>query len=135
MPTLTRREIMFGGAALALLPAVARAMTAYTPGIVAERLAAGDTVFLDFSATWCSTCRAQDRVITALRSENPAYDAAITFIRVDWDEYGRSAFTRGHNVPRRSTLILLRGEAELGRVVASTRVADIEALMDLGLPA
>ena len=38
------------------------------------------------------------------------------------------------NVPRRSTLIVLRGDQELGRVVANPRREDIKALMDLGLP-
>jgi thioredoxin 1 len=107
----------------------------YTPGLVTERLVAGDTVFLDFKASWCTTCAAQERVITALKAENPAYEAAITFINVDWDTYADDALTVSLNIPRRSTLVVLRGDQELGRIVAGTSRDDIRALMDVALQA
>ena len=131
----TRRQILLGAAALGLLPVArtAQAMIDYTPGLVQQRLAAGETVFVDFSATWCSTCRAQGRVIEGLRAANPAYDAAMTFVKVDWDTYGTGDLSRALSIPRRSTLVLLRGEEELGRIVAQTAERDIRALMDLGL--
>jgi thiol-disulfide isomerase/thioredoxin len=134
---MNRREMILGAAAIPLIPLAAQAdtMLTYTPGLVADRLAAGETVLVDFSATWCSTCRAQGRVIEDLRSTNAAYDTAITFVRVDWDDYGRSDFAQSLSVPRRSTLILLRGDAELGRIVANTRSADIQALLDRALTA
>lgn len=107
----------------------------YTPGLVDERLEAGETVFLDFKASWCSTCAAQERVIEALRSENPAYDEKITFINVDWDTYKTDALTQWLEIPRRSTLVALKGQDELGRIVAGTAKADIQALMDKALTA
>jgi thiol-disulfide isomerase/thioredoxin len=131
----TRRQILLGAAALGLLPIAraAEAMIDYAPGLVQQRLAAGETVFVDFSATWCSTCRAQGRVIEGLRAANPAYDAAMTFVKVDWDTYGSGELSRALSIPRRSTLVVLRGERELGRIVAQTAERDIRALMDLGL--
>lgn len=121
-------------AAFAALPAHAGSgALAYQPGLVTERLAAGDTVFLDFKASWCTTCRAQGRQIEALKAENPAYVERITFIDVDWDQWKGSDIVARLNVPRRSTLIVLRGDQELGRVVANPRREDIKALMDLGL--
>lgn len=132
---MKRRAFLAFTAALAL-PLTAQAETLdYSPGLVEERLAAGETVFLDFKADWCTTCRAQERVIGALRGENPAYDSAITFINVDWDEFGRGELAQELNIPRRSTLVVMRGEAELGRVVARTSRSDIQALMDLALNA
>lgn len=133
---MTRRELFLGASALVLTPLAAKAqdaMLTYMPGLPDMRLEAGETVLLDFAASWCSTCRAQGRAIEALRAENPAYDENITFIRVDWDEYGQSEFTQLLGVPRRSTLILLRGDDELGRLVAVTRQADIQALLDRAL--
>ena len=131
----TRRQTLTGAIAFALLPMArtAQALIDYTPGLVTDRLAAGETVFVDFSATWCSTCRAQERVITALRAANPAYDAAMTFVRVDWDAHGTGDLSRSLAIPRHSTLVVLRGDQELGRIVAQTGEADIRALMDLGL--
>lgn len=117
------------------LPASAAQMVDYTPGLVDAELAAGKTVFLDFAATWCSTCAAQERVINALQSENPDYLANITFIRVDWDDHRRAEITQRLAIPRRSTLVVLKGDAELGRIVAGTGRAQIKALLDTALGA
>ncbi|MBF9051035.1 thioredoxin [Roseobacter sp. HKCCD9010] len=132
---MNRRELLIMGAASAVMfPNLGHATTLnYTPGLAQERLAAGETVLLDFAAHWCTTCRAQERVIGQLRGDNPAYEDAITFIRVDWDQYSGAEITQRLAVPRRSTLILLRGDEELGRIVAGTRTADIQALLDLAL--
>ena len=107
----------------------------YAPGLVTERLKAGETVFLDFKASWCSTCRAQERVLDALKAENPAYEQAITFINVDWDDFGNSDLVKSLNIPRRSTLVVLKGNQELGRIVAGTGTAEIKALVDTALAA
>ncbi len=132
---MQRRPFLIGATALALAPLArpAGAMVDYTPGLVDERLAAGETLLVDFWASWCSTCRAQERVIEGLRAANPAYDAAMGFVRVDWDQHGDGDLSRRLNIPRRSTLVLLRGDQELGRIVAGTREDDIRALLDLGL--
>lgn len=132
----TRRHLILGAAAAVSLPKTGfaqEAMIEYSPGLVRERLAAGETVLADFSAVWCSTCRAQGRAIDILRRDNPAFDQAITFIRVDWDNYGRSQLAFDLSIPRRSTLVLLRGDQELGRLIANTRVDDIEALLNRAL--
>lgn len=105
----------------------------YEPGVIKAMLAKGETVFVDYAADWCSTCKRQERVINQLRSNDPAYNSAITFVRVDWDMYQDDAVRVSHKIPRRSTLILLRGGRELGRIVAGTRTAAIKALLDQAL--
>lgn len=105
----------------------------YKPGLIQSLLAEGKTLLVDYKASWCTTCARQERVINQLRKENPAYDKAITFVAVDWDEYGRHDVTTSRNVPRRSTLLVLRGNEELARIVAGTSVNDIKALMDKAL--
>lgn len=120
----------------ALVPGAVRADgVAYVPGLVENRLAAGETLFVDFKASWCSTCAAQDRVIAALKAENPDYDQAITFIDVDWDQYADDPLSVRLNIPRRSTLVVLKGDQELGRIVAGTARAEIARLMDVALAA
>ncbi len=104
-------------------------------GLAKKELAAGKVVFLDFSATWCSTCKAQDRVMLKLREENSDYDANISFIKVDWDEYGDGNLSNELRIPRRSTLVVLKGNKELGRVVAGTSRKQIKKLMDTALKA
>ena len=59
----------------------------------------------------------------------------MLFVRVDWDRYGKREVARSRRIPRRSTLVLLKGDQELGRLVAETREARIRELMDKGLAA
>lgn len=133
---MLRRHFLALAAGLAIAAPAARAgdgIISYSPGVIEQALADGKTVFVDYSATWCSTCAAQERVIDRLRAANPDYDAAITFVRVDWDGFKNHEVTTSRNIPRRSTLLVLRGENELGRLVAATGESDIKALMDKGL--
>ena len=130
-----RRTFLASAAAALVLPMAARAAADYTPGLVKKHLAAGDTVFLDFKTDWCVTCAAQERAIDALKAANPAYDKAITFINVDWDQHSNSELARTLKIPRRSTLVVLKGDQELGRIVAGTNKNKIKALMDTALAA
>lgn len=135
---MNRRDFLALTAAVTLvapLPARAADSVAYSPKALQAALADGQTVFLDFKASWCTTCAAQGRVIGALRAGDPAYDKGITFMVVDWDRWKNSQIVTDLNVPRRSTLIVLRGNRELGRIVAGTSTREIKALMDRGLQA
>lgn len=133
---MNRRDFLIASAAVTLaMPVAARAATEYAPDLLKAELAAGKTVFLDFKASWCSTCAAQERVITALLQQNPDYGAKITFIDVDWDRWGDGDLVKQLNIPRRSTLVVLKGDQELGRIVAGTARAEIKALMDVALQA
>lgn len=120
---------------LAPLSAFSADFVDYKPGVIEAELEAGKTVFVDYSATWCGTCKRQERAINALRADDPAYDAAMTFVKVDWDTYKHHEVAIFRSIPRRSTLIVLRGDDELGRVVAGTSLAQIKKLMNVGLEA
>ncbi|WP_126975361.1 thioredoxin family protein [Frigidibacter oleivorans] len=107
----------------------------YTPGLIDSLLAEGRVVFVDYKASWCTTCAAQERVIARLLAENPEYAERIAFVNVDWDQWKRDPVTTGRDVPRRSTLLLLQGDRELFRIVAGTSEKDIRAMLDRGLQA
>lgn len=131
---MKRRDFLMLTAAGAALPFAAHAAPMdYEPGLLKKHLKAGETVFLDFKADWCGTCRAQERVINALKAQNPSYEANVTFINVDWDTYGKSQLVARMRIPRRSTLVVLKGDEELGRIVADTREDKIRELMDIAL--
>ena len=122
--------------ALLMAPQLARTdvdMLEYLPGDVKALQAEGKTVFVDFYTTWCGTCKRQERMINEITSENPAYGEKMVFINVDWDVHASSELSKTWNIPRRSTLVVVRGEKELGRLVAVTGKDEIRALMDLGL--
>lgn len=117
---------------MAASPALAFETVPYTPAALAEAKAAGQPFVLDFFASWCTTCKAQERVIDGLIEQNPAY-GEITYMRVNWDEEERGPLVAEMGISRRSTLVVLKGETELGRIVAGTGKDEIAALLNLAL--
>lgn len=134
---MNRREFLVTAATASALPFAAFAGNAidYKDGVIEKALSEGKTVFVDYATDWCTTCARQERVIQQLRAENPAYNANITFVRVDWDKYSSRPVATDRRIPRRSTLIVLKGDQELGRIVAGTSKNQIKALMDTALTA
>lgn len=132
---MKRRTFLTALPAATLLPGLASAKPLdYAPGLINTRVDAGETVFLDYKASWCGTCKAQERVMNKLKAANPAYEANITFINIDWDTWGRTEVVSSLNVVRRSTLIAIGPDRkEIGRIVAGTGEAEIKALMDAAL--
>lgn len=135
MSHLSRRRLIFSSVvvlgALVLSPATA-ATIPYTPDALSAAKASGKPFILDFFADWCTTCAAQHRVLDKLRAKNPAYHA-IPFLQVDWDTEEHGPLVRAMHVPRRSTLIVLKGDKELGRIIAETSEDKIAALLKLAL--
>ena len=72
-------------------------------------------------------------MLKALRASSPKYNEAIRFILVDWDTYKNDAIARDYNVRNRSTLIMLKGGQELGRVSFSSSRGAIEPLFEAAI--
>ena len=132
---MNRRSFIVTAAASLALPSLALAAggTKATPEEVVQALADGKTVFVDFYTDWCTTCARQQRILSKLKAANPKYEKNISFVSVDWDQHSRSKLSKGLKIPRRSTLVVLSGDKELGRIVAGTRESDIKGLMDKAL--
>jgi thiol:disulfide interchange protein DsbD len=90
-----------GGLALVLLAAVLPATTLKTASTdpvsrhpdrlpwseeeVARQLAAGRTVFIDFTAAWCLTCQVNERVVLSQPEIQAAFrEKNVTFLVADW---------------------------------------------------
>jgi thioredoxin 1 len=132
-----RRTLLAAFTAALIVPALpaaaATGFTDYKPGVIENALAEGKTVFVDYYTTWCSTCRTQARILDSLMQANPQYAQNILFVRVDWDAFGTHEVSTSRNIPRRSTLVMLKGDKELGRIVAGTGQDEIRKLLDMGL--
>lgn len=134
---MNRRDFLASATALSLIPLAARASepVPYTPGNAEAAMDAGQIVLLGYWASWCPTCTTQARVLAEAMAENPAYGQAITVFSVDWDAYGTGDLAQTLAVPRRSTLVVLKGREEVGRLIAATSKAEIQALLDTALAA
>ena len=75
----------------------------------------------------------QKSVLKKLRASYPQYDKSIIFVLIDWDTFNSHAVTTSRNIPRRSTLVLVKGGTEFSRLVAQTSEQKIKALLDNGL--
>jgi len=105
----------------------------YKPGILTERLQAGETLVLNFKAVWSGTSLDQVAVVNQMKAEQPELVDNVTFIRVDWDTFGRAQVTERRQIPRHGTFVVLKGKDELDRLVAETSEDKLRALLDRAL--
>ncbi len=129
---MQRRDFLLLSAAISLAAPMAMAASAniYSPELVASELAAGKTVVLDFTASWCISCQSQGRAIQALRDANPAYDKTITVVDLDWDTYKKTDIAKQYGVTDRGSLVFLRGDKVIAQTYSHSSKADLKALFD-----
>lgn len=97
----------------------------YTPDALMAAQKSGKPVLVDVSAPWCPTCKAQKAVMAEL--EMSGKYKAYTTIEVDFDSQ-KDALKR-LNATMQSTLIVFKGDKEIGRLVGDAKKASIEALL------
>lgn len=127
---LTRRT--FSLTALALGAAVsvpALAATKYTPDALAAAQKSGKPVLVEVSAPWCPTCRAQKAVLAELGKQEK-FKNFVT-VEVDFDSQKDALKTLKANM--QSTLIVYKGDKEMGRLVGDAKKESIEALLSKAL--
>jgi thiol:disulfide interchange protein DsbD len=93
--------LRFGGLALILLAAAVPALLlktastdlvarhpdrlAWSEGEASRQLAAGRTVFIDFTAAWCLTCQVNERVVLSKPEIQAAFrEKNVAFLVADW---------------------------------------------------
>lgn len=76
-------------------------------------------------ATWCSTCKAQKPIQSALMHSLEFRD--YTMFTVDFD--ADQALLKRFSVIKQSTMIVFRGKTEVGRSIGDTQRDSIESLM------
>ncbi len=130
---MNRRQFALGLGA-AMIPAMGHAYpsTAYAPATWPDLRDAGNTVVLNFRATWSITCQIKHELITAALADTPAY-GRLSFVDVDWDTFGPSVWAERLKVQRRSTLIAVQGTREITRLVNQPYDRSIRNFLDQAL--
>jgi thioredoxin 1 len=85
-----------------------------------------EPVIISVRAPWCPICKVQVPVEDALMSTDAFKN--VTLMTVDFDS--QKPLLKEFNVSMQSTLIVYKGNKELGRSVGDKNKVSIEALMD-----
>jgi thiol:disulfide interchange protein len=100
----------------------------YSAAALAAAQNAGEPVALHFHATWCSTCKAQDKAFTELQSDP---SLKLTVLQADYDT--EVALKKQLKVRSQSTLIVFRGSTERARSSGDTQPERLKALLKSAL--
>ncbi len=123
-----RPFITSGLLALAAVAAHALDVQPYSAPALAEAQKAGKPLALHFRADWCPTCRAQDKLLAAMKAE-PGLD--LTVLSVDYDT--EKALKQRFGIRTQSTLVVLKGMKETGRSIADTTADGLRATLKSAL--
>ncbi len=103
-------------------------VTPYTPAALAAAQKAGAPLVLHFHASWCPTCRAQDKAFDALKADP---SLKVTLMEVDYDT--EKALEKQMKVTAQSTLIVFHGATERGRSTGETDPARLKSALQSAL--
>ena len=126
--SLSRRYALIAVAGLALaaaVPALALQATKFSAGALADAQKSGKPVLVEIHAPWCPTCKAQAPILDKLLGSEKF--KAFQTLAIDFDS--QKADVKALNATTQSTLIVYKGDKEVGRSVGVTDAAAIEALL------
>ena len=123
--------ICLASGALMLLTTAAHALTIkpFTDADFAAAQAAGKPVAIHFTATWCPTCKAQEKSLAALASDAALKN--VTILKSDYDQ--SKALQKQMNVVAQSTFVVFKGKKEVVRSSGDTGVPEIKTLLTKSL--
>ena len=116
---------------LTLLASTAHALTIkpFTNADFAAAQTAGKPVAVHFTATWCPTCKAQDKSLAVLAADPALKD--VTILKSDYDQ--SKALQKQMNVRSQSTIVVFKGKAEVARNSGATDAGEIKTLLTKAL--
>ena len=91
--------------------------------------AAGKPVALHFHATWCGTCRAQERAFQGMKDAPELKD--VTLLVVDYD--AEKPLRKTLNVRSQSTVIVYKGDKQTAMVAGETEPAALQRVLKSAL--
>ena len=122
---ISRRIILSAAAFAALaLPALA-ASTKYSADGLAAAQKTGKPILVEVSAPWCPTCKAQKVVLGELEKQ----DRFKSFMKLEVDFDTQKDALKSLRATMQSTLVVFKGDKEVGRLVGETKKESIEALL------
>ena len=114
-------------ASLIFLASAANALTVkpFTDADFAAAQAAGMPTAVLFSASWCPTCKLQEKALNALAAD-PALKN-VTVMRADYDK--SKDMQKQMKVKSQSTFVVFKGKTEVARNSGATDAVEIKTLL------
>ena len=82
-----------------------------------------------FTATWCPTCKLQDKALNAL-----AADPALKMVTILTSDYDKTKpLQKQMNVKSQSTFVVFKGKTEVARNSGATDAPEIKTLLSKAL--
>ncbi|MFO1101066.1 MAG: thioredoxin family protein [Xanthobacteraceae bacterium] len=119
-------RLLFGLAVVLASGLAVNAAQPYDEASFKEAQAAGKTVLINVTASWCPTCKKQEPTIKAVEKERPS----LVVYDVDFD-IAKDVLQR-LKVRAQSTLIVYKGPKEVARSTAETDPGHLRALIAKG---
>ena len=119
-------RLLFSLAVVLLSGLAVNAAQPYDEASFKEAQAAGKTVLINVTASWCPTCKKQEPTIKAVEKERPN----LVVYDVDFDT-AKDVLQR-LKVRAQSTLIVYKGPKEVARSTAETDPGHLRALIAKG---
>jgi len=113
-------------AVLLALSVVGHAAQPFDDQSFKQAQAAGKTILVDVTASWCPTCRQQRPIVEQIEKEKPN----LVVYEVDFDT-AKDTLKR-FRVQHQSTLIVFKGTKEVGRSTGDTDATRIRELVAKG---
>lgn len=126
--SLSRRTTLIALSAfcvVASVPALALQGAKFSLPALAEAQKSGKPVLVEITAPWCPTCKAQRPILDKLLTSEK-YKSFVT-LAMDFDT--QKDDLRAVKAQMQSTLIVYKGDKEVGRSAGDTNPASIEALL------
>ena len=105
----------------------AHAAQPYSAKSFQDAQAAGKSIVVDVTASWCPVCKVQRPIVEGLEKSNPQ----LAVFEVDFDK--SKDVLKQFGVQSQSTLIVFKGAKEVGRSTGATDPAAITDLVKKGL--
>ena len=110
-------------AAVVALPSLANAGQPFDAKAFQASQAAGKSILVDITASWCPTCKQQKPIVEEIEKEHPD----LVVYDVDFDT-AKDAL-REFRVQHQSTLIVFKGQKEVARSIGETDPAPLRSLV------
>lgn len=102
---------------------------AFTQSEYDAALKSGQTIVVDFHASWCPTCRKQTPILNEIVGM-PEYSKVVA-LKADYDK--ETELKKALNINKQSTIVVFKAGKEVGRSTGVTDKAELKKLIDMGL--